>query len=84
MCMLSRVILKVPGLLFCEAQIRITCLKIAMQEKDISLAIGSHNYTEYKIYQICFSLPFLSGILQRDSDISGSTKISLLKVKNLL
>ena len=55
-----------------------------MQEKDISLAIGSHNYTEYKLYQICFSLPFLSGILQRDSDISGSTKISLLKVKNLL
>ena len=43
-----------------------------MQEKDISLAIGSHNYTEYKLYQICFSLPFLSGILQRamenDSD----------------
>ena len=62
MCMLSRVILKVPGLLFCEAQIRITCLKIAMQEKDISLAIGSHNYTEYKIYQICFSLPFMKGL----------------------
>ena len=25
-----------------------------MQEKDISLVIGSHNYPEYKLYQICF------------------------------